>query len=143
MAEKMLLISAGTGADVGRRQSASHLPSRFCLHPSLCNPRIFIPFHQRGLFFSRSTFRSPLPAGQLRHGSHRSESILQETADANLGNYFIKVQGVVLVKASFKNQMLYSKGDFLLQLNSLLLTLKKLYGCTEIMRLKSIFQTTN
>lgn len=126
MAEEVLLISGGTGADAGRRQSASHLPSLFCLHLSLCNPRIFLPFHQRGLLFSWSTFKSPLPAEQLWHGSHGSESTLHETADANSGNYFIEVQGVVLVKTSFKHHLLHSKGNFSLPLNSLPLTLSTL-----------------
>ena len=138
MAEMMLLISAGTGADVGR-QSASHLPSLFCLRLRLCNPRVFVPFHQKRLLFSWSTFKSPLPAEQLWQGSQGSESLLPKTADANLGNYFIRVQGVVLVKTSFENQMLYSTGNFLLQLNTLLLTLKEPYGCAEIMNLKKYF----
>lgn len=120
MAEKMLWVSAGTGAGVGGRQECeSPPPSVLSASESLCSPGIAIPF-LRGVRSPPERSRPGRQPGGA--GGSPGTGRARDTAPADLGNYCLKVQGAALVKTTFKKQMLPSKGNFLLRLNSLLLT---------------------
>lgn len=109
-----------------------------CLHPSPCNPRSLLPLHQRDWIS-----HEPLPNNPTSWSILPRVSWEHIHAPGNgrcwLGNDFFKTQGIVLIKISFKNMRLYSKGNPSPQRNSLQLTLRTPDGCANYPFLKLFF----
>lgn len=101
-----------------------------CLNPIPCNPRILLPLHQRSWISHEQFPNNPLSWATLPRLS-RERIHAPGNGRCRLGNDFINTQVTVLVKISFKNKRLYSKGNSSPQRNSEQLTLRMLDGCTN------------